>query len=316
MMNNIGFGCVRLTYNYTQKQAVRNLEVAYDHGVRHFDAARLYGFGLAEGILGQFAKNKRSDITITTKFGIFPNNALLKNLLLQNVVRDLFRLTKKLPFRKSTQNIANTTAVKNFNVKNVNLSLQTSLKEIGTDYIDYLLLHEATVEEANNEELIAFLEMQKQKGVIGNYGLGSFTDKLMSEFPTLDKRYSVLQTDNSFPAKVPSMLLNAEHIDKRFYFSPFNNLAAVRSILKNDPAFKKQISDQLGFDALSNILDMFLMQQRFENPKGTVLFTSSKNENIIKTLKCWEHVIALPQSAFKGFSEVRQLISDKLDNKA
>lgn len=67
---NLGFGCSLLTRNNSIKDAILNLEVAYDNGIRHFDIARVYGFGEAETILGKFAKTKRDQITITSKTGL------------------------------------------------------------------------------------------------------------------------------------------------------------------------------------------------------------------------------------------------------
>ena len=67
----LGFGCSSLT-SVGQKQALRLLESAFDSGIRHFDTARYYGYGEAEGILGGFLKSYRGQVTVTTKFGIDP----------------------------------------------------------------------------------------------------------------------------------------------------------------------------------------------------------------------------------------------------
>lgn len=67
----VGFGCNSILSEGRSK-ALRLLATAFDAGVRHFDIARSYGTGEAEGILGAFLKNRRSQVTITTKFGIQP----------------------------------------------------------------------------------------------------------------------------------------------------------------------------------------------------------------------------------------------------
>ena len=66
---NIGFGCSSLA-SLGRKKALLLLESAFDAGVRHFDVARYYGYGEAEGILGALIESRRARITITTKFGI------------------------------------------------------------------------------------------------------------------------------------------------------------------------------------------------------------------------------------------------------
>ena len=64
--SNLGFGTSLLTRNNSVKDAMSNLETAFDFGITHFDCAKLYGFGQADMILGRFAKNKRHSITITS----------------------------------------------------------------------------------------------------------------------------------------------------------------------------------------------------------------------------------------------------------
>src|SRR5216683_5109375 len=67
----IGFGCSSIA-SVGRKKALRLLESAFDAGIRHFDVARYYGYGEAEGILGAFIKSRRAQVTVTTKFGIEP----------------------------------------------------------------------------------------------------------------------------------------------------------------------------------------------------------------------------------------------------
>src|ERR1700757_4672154 len=67
----LGFGCASL-YGLPRRQDRRAvLECAYDLGIRHFDVAPIYGLGLAEAELADFAQT-RTDIKIATKFGIRP----------------------------------------------------------------------------------------------------------------------------------------------------------------------------------------------------------------------------------------------------
>jgi aryl-alcohol dehydrogenase-like predicted oxidoreductase len=71
--NHIGFGCVGLSAQSTIKAAYHLLDTAYDQGIRFFDTAPLYGNGYSEVILGNFIRNKRNEVTITTKFGLGNN---------------------------------------------------------------------------------------------------------------------------------------------------------------------------------------------------------------------------------------------------
>src|SRR5580658_5134719 len=68
----LGFGTANLMGRIGRKHSLRLMEVAFDAGIRHFDTAPLYGLGAAEAMVGEFAANKRGEITIATKFGIRP----------------------------------------------------------------------------------------------------------------------------------------------------------------------------------------------------------------------------------------------------
>src|ERR1017187_7359556 len=55
---------------HTDKEAERTLEAAWDVGVRYFDVAPWYGFGLAERRFGHFLHNKkRDDYLLSSKVG-------------------------------------------------------------------------------------------------------------------------------------------------------------------------------------------------------------------------------------------------------
>ena len=46
------------------------LGAAYDAGIRHFDVARSYGYGDAEGVVGEFLRGCSEQVTVTSKFGL------------------------------------------------------------------------------------------------------------------------------------------------------------------------------------------------------------------------------------------------------
>ncbi len=66
----LGFGCAQLCRLPRNRDRLALLEAAFDAGIRHFDVARMYGLGEAEGVLGQFLRDKRDQVTVATKFGI------------------------------------------------------------------------------------------------------------------------------------------------------------------------------------------------------------------------------------------------------
>src|SRR5437764_7899291 len=83
----LGFGCASLMGALGKRESLALLEAAYEAGVRHFDVAPLYGFGQAEGCLGEFLAGRRDQVTVTTKYGIPP----AKNPGLIGLARSLAR---------------------------------------------------------------------------------------------------------------------------------------------------------------------------------------------------------------------------------
>lgn len=87
----LGFGCAPMLGAIDSKTAKKALEIAYENGITHFDLARSYGYGQAEGLVGKLMHTKRDKIIITSKFGIEAN--WIATLL--RPVKPLVRMIKK-----------------------------------------------------------------------------------------------------------------------------------------------------------------------------------------------------------------------------
>lgn len=308
---SIGFGCSKLSHHLTTSAAVRNLEAAYGQGITHFDVARFYGFGAAEGILGKFARGKRDKITITTKFGISPGNQLLSNLWVQNFFRQLYRMAGT--GRKNIKKVAGKMAYGgDFSPQAAEASLATSLRELKTGYIDFLLLHEPFISDTQSGELIDWLEGLKSKGIIRKYGIGSFSQQIGNSIAELPSGYEILQTDSSFPfgSKLSLESLSGKSL---FHFSPFRFLLPLRKLFRENTGIKKQASELLGFDAEEHLVRLCLMQHKWAEHPNTVLFASSSNENIRATLAEWEKIPADGQELREDFLKVRSLVGKRME---
>src|SRR3546814_18999898 len=69
----MGFGCMGMSEFYgahDDESSLRTLERALELGVTHYDTSNVYGRGANEQLLGRFAKGKRDQLTICTKFGV------------------------------------------------------------------------------------------------------------------------------------------------------------------------------------------------------------------------------------------------------
>jgi aryl-alcohol dehydrogenase-like predicted oxidoreductase len=102
---------------HTDKEAERTLEAAWDVGVRYFDVAPWYGFGLAERRFGHFLHNKKRD-----------------DYLLSSKVGKLFKASKNnrhadiYPLSDSPNDI-----VFDYTADGVRRSIEDSLQRLGVD---------------------------------------------------------------------------------------------------------------------------------------------------------------------------------------
>ncbi len=125
----MGFGSAPLG-NYTrplsEEECDRTLRTAWDSGMRYFDTAPLYGFGLSETRIGRLLKKlNREDYTISTKVG-----RLLESCAKEEVNSGFFIDTPQLRF------------IYDYSYDGVMRSLEASLQRLGIDEVDILYVHD------------------------------------------------------------------------------------------------------------------------------------------------------------------------------
>lgn len=147
-VSELTLGCMSLGTDY--KQAANIIEHALDAGINHLDTADLYDFGENEEIVGQAIQGNRDKIILTTKVG----NHFDKEK--QDWFWD--------PSRKHIKN-----------------GLKDSLRRLGTDYIDFYMLHGGTVDDPMSESIEAFEELKKD-GLIRAYGISSIRPNVIREY--------------------------------------------------------------------------------------------------------------------------------------
>lgn len=174
-LDNLGFGGDSITSVWSLKRALYLLELAYDLGIRHFDTAPLYGQGYSEKIFGIFLKNKRSKVTLTTKFGysedIKKQNIPLEILLPSNYLIKYFR--KKITAQHSKSDHSHKPIpFRVINKRVIEDSFKASLNSLKTDYLDFYLLHEGLPAFLTEDAFDFLFGLQKQ-GFVKKIGIGS-----------------------------------------------------------------------------------------------------------------------------------------------
>ena len=173
----LGFGCASIKGRVDRVAALEALERAYDLGVNYFDIARSYGYGEAEAVLGDFLQGRRSEVIVATKVGLAPpsHNGLLRMALpvARRVLSWVPPRVRNVLRNSAAQSGATEASHGRFEVDDVRESLETSLRKLGTDYVDVLLLHECRPTDAKDPDLRSFLDRCVREGKIRHYGLAT-----------------------------------------------------------------------------------------------------------------------------------------------
>lgn len=151
-MGGYGWGDVQ------EKELIDAVHTAIDNGVTIFDTADTYGLGQSERTLGKALGSKRKDVVIADKFGV--------------------RAGKGPTFYDNSPEY-------------IRQTLELSLKNLGTDYIDLYQVHYRD-EKTPLSVVIETLETLKKEGKIRYYGLSNIHEKDYEEVkPFIGKIVSV-----------------------------------------------------------------------------------------------------------------------------
>jgi D-threo-aldose 1-dehydrogenase len=277
----LGFGCANLGGRLGPRKSQAILETAFDAGIRYFDTAPLYGYGEAEGVLGRFLQGRREGLTIATKFGIAPPPRSLGLKIKKSAARAAVAVFPQL--RKTIRRRAERmTSTGNFTVNECRQTLRNSLRELRTDYIDVLLMHEILPEQIT-PELIDFLEDARQEGLIRHYGTATSVHSTVTiksqqvrsggvaQFPSsvFDNTLQMLSGEDAF-----KILITHSALGERFRI--------LTESLKSNRELCSEWSSKLGFDCscATKVGALLLGAAMRNNPDGVVLFSSQTDNHI------------------------------------
>lgn len=143
MVSEIGFGGWGIggatpgptSYGPTNdNESQRALEAAFDRGITYYDTAGVYG--KSEELIGKTFKRRRNQVVIGTKVGFLEHHT-----------------------------------PQDFSRQNIIATLQRSLKNMGTDYIDLYQLHNPALQNLPVDEILNILAELRTRGLIRAFGV-------------------------------------------------------------------------------------------------------------------------------------------------
>lgn len=268
----LGFGAAAVWSKpqFTDQDARKILQVAYDHGVNYFDTAPSYGWGIAERRLGSFLKDvPHENLVLSTKVG---------------TVRDQSG-------RRGTD----------YSAIGMERSFSESLSRLGIERVDILYLHGAT-NELFKDETYRFFEREKERGRIDYSGVNSFQPEIVNRMIDSPIDCVMLQMNINDIRVLP--LLNrlkqnrktivagtilAQGITNMKTFLPtnINRVWYLIRALKNDPFFisrgrkLRKILDQHGLTGPADSLRFVVSDPRVT----TGLFGTSSVHHVIQNIE-------------------------------
>jgi aryl-alcohol dehydrogenase-like predicted oxidoreductase len=281
----LGFGCAPLMGRLGRRESLRRIEVAHEMGVTHFDTARSYGYGEAESVLGDFLSTRRASVTVTTKLGIAAARPSRTRTFAKNVFRRTFGRSDRLRAVAGRQAATGVTPG-HFGVDEARASLDASLRELRTDHVDLLLLHEFRQHDVR-DDLLEFLEQTVREGKARHFGIGTDIDSTVSILRSAPAYAPFVQIANSVLERNLSLLPSSVQPAVITHSAIREVLPALRDGLAADPSRAVAWSDAVAADCsdpdvLSGLLLAYAVSA---NRDGVVLLGSQRDEHIRSSVR-------------------------------
>lgn len=282
LTRRLGFGCGRLKGGGDKATSVRLVHAALDQGIRYFDTAPPYGLGASEAVLGDALKGRPEAVIVATKAGL----ARPASPGLMQTARALVKpLANRIPGLRQAvlKGMARRAPTANFGIGFIAQSFEASLRQLQTERVDCLLLHEAQPHD-QLAPLLALLDRYVDHGLLGAYG--SSTGEALSQLVRFGavSQYRCPAPSEENTAVAPGDVL---HGALRF-IAP-----AIGPAMEHDPHLEAQLASLLpaGTDPASatGSLALAYALARFE---GRVLLSTNQPQRLITTLEQVRHITA------------------------
>jgi hypothetical protein len=274
----LGFGCASLMRSPSRRRRQELLGEAFEQGIRHFDVARMYGLGATEGELGRFAKGRREEITIATKFGIEPPSPLIARAqaparLAMEKLPALKRALKRAAGARSGG--PERREPRRYDGEIARRSLETSLRALGTEYVDCLFVHDpGPGDRVDLEGIRAGCEDLVAAGKVRAWGISGEPDPCIELAATAAAPLLQVRDEIFAPVTTPG---DSARLTLGFGIlaSP---LARIEAHLKKDPQVRRRWSEETGCDLGDPaVLAMLLLREALDrNRQGGVVLATTK----------------------------------------
>jgi hypothetical protein len=263
----------------SRRSRQRVLAQAYEEGIGHFDVARMYGLGAAEGELGQFARGKRDSMVIATKFGIEAGSAPRYLARIQSPVR---RLMARYPsLRKYVKRHAGALhQPRRYDAQTARSSLETSLRELRTDYVDVFFVHDPTpADRLDLPEISAYLETARQAGHIRAWGIAGEREPCVSIKHALPDE-TILQVRDDVFSRTPAPDRKAGPMITFGVIA--GALERMVTHLSGSPERCRRWSEEIGADCSSPqvIASLLFRDALSANSEGVVLYSTTRSARL------------------------------------
>jgi D-threo-aldose 1-dehydrogenase len=288
----LGFGCGDLSAGSSTAASVRLVEAALDAGFRWFDAARLYGDGRAEEILGRVLPRVRDRVVIVSKAGILPWRMQLGARLRIKAARTA-RAAVPLARRFTPEPPPAEALWGAFGADQLRRSVERSLKALRTDHLDILLLHECGLDDVRRPETMEFLERLRRDGKVRLFGIAT-------QFP---ETLAILQQAPEAAAGMAQFASDAFNRNVSALPAGWRGLVGVHTVLRHalprlnhgldtDPAARARWTELTGLSPQdrSGAAGLLLADALARNVNGVVLVSSTRPERFAEAAEAARRV--------------------------
>jgi len=148
-VSEVGFGVWTVSTGWwgevDEARSVKLLRLAHEKGINYFDTADTYGSGLGETLLRDAFGHMRDEVVISTKIGY-----------------DFYNHTTRRGQQERPQD---------WSEDFIRFAFEQSLRRLGTDYMDFLQLHNTKMDAVENDTLFELMEEFEREGKVRSYGI-------------------------------------------------------------------------------------------------------------------------------------------------